>query len=398
MIIKGNRRGGAKQLADHLLRRDTNEEVLIREITGYPGAGLTDHDLSSTLRFMAAQGQAKGKLRTLYHAIIAPQEGETLNQQQLKYAADILAKNLGMEGHQRVIVEHRKDGRQHFHLVFNILHPTTGKQARLQWTRKFEWNTGRQLEQELGLKPVVSKGRASKRWEHERGKRSGINPQDVRQEVTAIYHASKTGAEFNAKLNEAGYILTKGKNNSYVLVDKAGHIHGLLRRLEGVKLKDLRIKFPDLKTLKLPSLEQAQKQQQSPAQSSKKKGQFLRSAIRISAHTGGRAFIKSAPQGRFSNPALQSIRPTIGNIVRLTTGANRSAESAAKKQAMQLTALQALRPWKDLRDAKRPNSKKRHIRRPESERAELLAWAWENGRFDVLAQFGIMLPPDYFEP
>lgn len=398
MIIKGNRRGGAKQLADHLLRRDTNEDVLIREIAGYPGAGLTDHDLISTLRFMAAQGQAKGKLRTLYHAIIAPQEGEILNQKQLKHAVDTLAKNLGMEGHQRVIVEHRKDGRQHFHVVFNILHPTTGKQARLQWTRKVEWNTGRQLEQEFGLKPVVSKGRASQRWEHERGKRSGIDPQDVRKEVTALYHASKTGAEFNAELKEAGYTLTKGKNNSYVLVDKVGHIHGLLRRLEGVKLKDLREKFPDLKTLKLPSLEQAQKQQQQLAQSSKKTGYFSSRADRISAHTGGGAFIKSAQQRRFRTLGVQQRISTIGNFTRLTGGTNRSAEFEVKKQAMQLAALQMISPWKNLRDAKRPNSKKPSFRRPELERAELLAWAWENGRFDVLAQFGIILPSDYFEP
>jgi hypothetical protein len=32
MIVKGNRRGGAKQLADHILRRETNEKVIIREI------------------------------------------------------------------------------------------------------------------------------------------------------------------------------------------------------------------------------------------------------------------------------------------------------------------------------------------------------------------------------
>jgi len=29
---------------------------------------------------------------------------------------------------------------------------------------------------------------------------------------------------------------------------------------------------------------------------------------------------------------------------------------------------------------------------------ELLAWAWEQGRIDILAQFGIFLPPDAFEP
>lgn len=46
----------------------------------------------------------------------------------------------------------------------------------------------------------------------------------------------------------------------------------------------------------------------------------------------------------------------------------------------------------------KPDSEKMPFRRPEWDSAELLAWAWENGRLDVLAQFGIILPPDYFEP
>ena len=169
MIIKGNRRGGAKQLADHILRRDTNENVIIREILDYASKQLSDDHLRNALRLMAAQGQSKGKLRTLYHSILAPQEGEILNAKQLKHAVDTLAKNLGMEGHSRAIVEHRKSGRQHFHVVFNILNPETGKQARLQWTRKIEWNTSRQLEKELNLKPVEAKGRPARRWEAERG-------------------------------------------------------------------------------------------------------------------------------------------------------------------------------------------------------------------------------------
>ena len=36
--------------------------------------------------------------------------------------------------------------------------------------------------------------------------------------------------------------------------------------------------------------------------------------------------------------------------------------------------------------------------RRDIENAELLQWAWENGRLDILAQFGIILPPDFFEP
>jgi hypothetical protein len=288
VIIKGNRRDGAGQLADHILRRDTNEDVIVREIASYPAKQLNDRHIRNALNLMAAHGQAKGKPRNLYHSILAPQAGESLNADQLKYAVDTLAKNLGMEGHQRVIVEHRKAGRQHFHVVFNILHPGTGRQARLQWTRKKEWNTARQLEKELKLKPVVAKGRPARRWEAERGKRSGVDPLKVRKEVTAIYKASKTGKEFIANLDKAGYVLTKGKNNSYVIVDKAGDIHGLMRRIEGAKLKDLRTKFPDLKDRALPPLARVLKQRR-PARPSKE--------IRLAALRLIRGHVKQAYRG-----------------------------------------------------------------------------------------------------
>ncbi len=44
-----------------------------------------------------------------------------------------------------------------------------------------------------------------------------------------------------------------------------------------------------------------------------------------------------------------------------------------------------------------PDSEKMPFRRPEWETAELLAWAWENGRDDVLAEYGIYLQTDSLE-
>lgn len=393
MIVKGNRRGGAKQLADHILRRDTNEDVIIREIENYPAKQLDDQSLRNALNLMAAQGQTRGKLRTLYHSILAPQEGEMLNAKQLKHAVDTLAKNLGMEGHPRAIVEHRKSGRQHFHVVFNILNPETGKQARLQWTRKIEWNTSRLLEKELNLKPVEAKGRPARRWEAERGKRSGIDPLQVRKEVTAIYKTSKTGQEFVAALDKAGYVLTKGKNNSYVLVDRAGDIHGLMRRIEGAKVKDLRQKFPDLKNMALPSLDSVLKQRR-PVSVTKKAGRLIRNAAYIFKP------FRSNYTSFFSKPArfTPSVAPSI--TAKLAQLAAKAARQAAYEEMIRLmrTAAAFMFPHKKKRKKDDNEPVKGGPTRAEIENAELLQWAWENGRLDLLAQFGIILPSDYFEP
>jgi hypothetical protein len=393
MIVKGNRRGGAKQLADHILRRDTNEDMIIREIADFPSKQLSDDHLRSALNLMAAQGQAKGKLRTLYHSILAPQEGEVLNAKQLKHAVDTLAKNLGMEGHQRIIVEHRKAGRQHFHVVFNILHPGTGKQARLQWTRKIEWNTSRQLEQELGLKPVIAKGRPARRWEAERGKRSGIDPLQVRKEVTAIYKASKTGNDFIAALDKAGYVLTRGRNNNYVLVDRAGDIHGLMRRIEGAKVKDLRQKFPDLKNIGMPSLDSVLKQRR-PVPVNKKVKRFISSAASVFTRTAKSFSMPLRHRAASLSPILHNGVAAL--MASLSAKAARQASYEARKNEMRNAAFPILRRRKRKPDENK--LAKGGPTRAEIENAELLAWAWENGRSDILAQFGIILPPDYFEP
>ncbi len=393
MIIKGNRRGGAKQLADHILRRDTNEDVIIREIQDFPTKRLSDDHLRSALNLMAAQGQAKGKLRTLYHSILAPQEGEILNAKQLKHAVDTLAKNLGMEGHQRVIVEHRKAGRQHFHVVFNILHPNTGKQARLQWTRKIEWNTSRQLEKELNLKPVIGKGRPARRWEAERGKRSGIDPLQVRKEVTATYKASKTGKDFIAGLDKAGYVLTRGRNNSYVLIDRAGDIHGLMRRIEGAKVRDLRQKFPDLKNIGLPSLDSVLKQRR-PIPVNRKVKRFVHNASHIFKRVSSGFTPLTHKQTGLMPPHISS---GLSVMARLAVKAAKQAAYEEMKRLMR-TAAAFMFPRKKKSKQDENKLAKGGPTRAEIENAELLQWAWENGRLDILVQFGIILPPDFFEP
>jgi hypothetical protein len=85
----------------------------------------------------------------------------------------------------------------------------------------------------------------------QRGKRTGIDPRKMRKEVTAIFHASKTAKKFIAALDKAGYALTLGRKNQFVLVDKCGDTHGLMRRIEGKRLVDLKKQFPGLSKVQL---------------------------------------------------------------------------------------------------------------------------------------------------
>ena len=387
MIIKGGRRGGSKDLAAHLLRQDENEAVRVRAIEGFFFDNPTPENLEKALRQMEYGGKAAGKKQNLYHAIIAPQDGETLTDKQLQQSVDTLAKNLGMAGHQYVVVEHWKHQRQHFHVVLNVMNPETGNLARLQWSRRTQWQTSRQLEKELGLKPNNPKGHASHQWEHQRGKRTGIDPTQMRKDVTAIYHASGTGKEFAEKLKEAGFILTRGDKNRYVLVDKAGDIHGLMRRIEGVKIKDLRQKFPDLKDMPLPSLDKVRK-------TLKTGYKFKKAAQRTGRHFSPsvktpRPFLKSSPSF-LSIVNRQGLAPRMGSQAAAMARFYRQKAQDEKQRQFQLAALVTTKR----RKRKEPENKPTRpaFDRAAIERAEHIAWAYENNRADILATYGIYPP------
>lgn len=69
----------------------------------------------------------------------------------------------------------------------------------------------------------------------------------------------------------------------------------------------------------------------------------------------------------------------------------------SKKQANE-SPFPLTRRKKCKRDQNTPDSEKMPFRRPEWDTAELLAWAWETGNTSVLAQFGIHLSQEFFEP
>ncbi|MGB9151582.1 MAG: relaxase/mobilization nuclease domain-containing protein [Alphaproteobacteria bacterium] len=249
MWIQGRRRGGANDLSKHLQKTDENESVEVLELNGFSFEALTGKSLEKAIKQMEAIGYGKGDKRNLYHAIVAPAYGCTLNAAERKFMVDYYAEHMGFKEHQRAVVEHWKHGKQHFHLVFNIIHPITGKTHELKWTKLKEWKISRGLEEIFGHPTPTPKGKPARTWEMQRGNRTGIDPRKMRKEVTAIFKASKTTQEFVKALDKAGYTLTLGDRNQLVLVDKNGDTHGLMRRIEGKTLADLRQKFTGIEKM-----------------------------------------------------------------------------------------------------------------------------------------------------
>ena len=149
MIIKSHIRGGYRAAANYLKDAGANEKVRLVEITD-PGA----RDLDEAFRNMWTVGKATRAKKPLHHVSINPHKDERLTAAQVLRICQRLEEKYGYRpgDHQRVIVEHIKDGRQHFHVMWNRVSMRTGRPV---WPGH-HWNkskqAAREMEAEFGVK------------------------------------------------------------------------------------------------------------------------------------------------------------------------------------------------------------------------------------------------------
>jgi relaxase-like protein len=241
MIINGGSRSNAQFFAKHLVNAEENERVTLCEIRNFAAVSIGE-----AFREMEAIAMGTQCRNYFYHANINPLSEETLTPAQWTRAVDLLEEKLGLIGHARFIVQHEKKGRVHRHAVW--LRVDVGRMRAVEMTDDYERHqaTARQLEREFGLsqgKSVLgalqmSKGerpaRRPKPWETFRGHKSGIDPRAMAEQVTALYRGSEDAKAFAEALKEHGYGLVKGDRRDFCIVDGAGHLHSLARRLKGV--------------------------------------------------------------------------------------------------------------------------------------------------------------------
>jgi hypothetical protein len=271
MIIKGKPAGSVGFWSQHLLRTDTNERVEVKEIRGTTADTLPD--ALREMQAVASGSRCHGNF--MYQANINPYADERLTPEQWLIAVDRLEKNLGLEDHPRVVVEHEKEGRQHYHVVWNRVDSDTLKVRDITGNYYAHDRTARELEAEFGLQraPRVlgerdgpRETRALEFWEYERAKESGLDPRAIKAELTELWHAADNGAAFVAAVEDRGYVFAKGDRRDFCVVDAAGDAHSLARRLDGVKVKDIRERMSGVDRDALPTVADAKDIQDDRAQ------------------------------------------------------------------------------------------------------------------------------------
>ncbi|MBV9825331.1 MAG: hypothetical protein JO001_06620 [Alphaproteobacteria bacterium] len=277
MVIKGNARGGPADLAKHLQRRDTNERVEILQLRGVAAL-----DLAGALREMDAFGAGLRTTRTLYHASINVPAHERLTPEQRAQAIDRLEAALGLTGQPRVVVEHEKHGRGgdrrvHCHVVWSRADLEHMRAIRCDHNFRTHELVARALERDFGHvrvqgvhverdgpngERIIRPDRTPSHGEMQQAQRSGVDPQTMRAEITALWRATDSGKSFAAALEQHGYVLARGDRRDFVIVDRHGEVHSLARRIEGARAADVRARLADLDSSRVPDVAQARALQQ----------------------------------------------------------------------------------------------------------------------------------------
>lgn len=268
MIIKGASRAGPKQLANHLLRTDTNERVQVLELHSPIG------ELHEAFRDWQTLASATRGSKGLYHANIDPAKGYDMTREQWLRAVEVLEKELGLDGQPRAVVLHEKNGREHVHVVWQRTDPDSMTLVSDGWNYKAHERASLALELEFGHEHVPGKHEKRDRdhqpeppkadishAEWQQKDRTGIDPRDRKDQITGLYEQSDNAQAFRAALAEEGYLLAKGDRRDYVLVDEFGEIHSLTRQIRNERAADIRAFLAPLPRDTIPDIAEARRLQ-----------------------------------------------------------------------------------------------------------------------------------------
>jgi len=262
MIIKGTSRSGPVALAAHLGNAEKNERV---EVIGTRGTVATD--LRGALQEMDAYAVGTKCEKPLYHAAISPEPPFRLTPEQRTEAVDALEQKLGLTGHSRVIVVHEKEGREHLHVVWSRIDLDRMRSVSDSHNYRKHEEVARDLERRFGhdrvqgahheREGVERPDRTPSRSELRQEERTGITGKQVKIEVTEAFRASDNAHSFEAALAGKGYVLARGDRRDFVIIDRAGGIHSLARRIDQMKAADLRAFMAPLDRASVPDIAQA---------------------------------------------------------------------------------------------------------------------------------------------
>jgi hypothetical protein len=256
VLIKGKSISCSQRSRDHYLRGPENEKITVLDVVGF---ATKNADEALSMIELSAKGTRCKK--PLYSAKINPEPGRDWSRHEVDRAVNLLEANLGLTGHARVVIEHLKKGRTHYHVLWNRFPPDGGPAVRMSNDYAVHQKTQRQIEKEFGLKPMMAKGRDFKDWEVKWAKRYGYDIFKLREQITKDFNGAKSGQAFMAALKTKGIILCRGDKSQFVIILPWGQHKALSSMIHGRPTKaTLRRALADIDIKKLPTVQEGKAQ------------------------------------------------------------------------------------------------------------------------------------------
>ena len=255
MILKGNARGGAKNLALHLMKEE-NEHVEVYELRGF-----VSQNLMGALNEVYAISRGTRCKQFLYSLSLNPPPGEDVKTSEFVEAIEQAESRLGLSGQPRAIVFHEKEGRRHSHVVWSRIRIAEMKAVQMSYDHEKLQLLSRELFLEHGWTMPAGLADRSLRdprnftlEEWQQARRAGKDARAIKtalQDAWAIKTAlqdawaiSDSKAAFAHALEERGYWIARGDSGRFVAVDFQGEIYSI-RQWTGIRTKQIRQRLGD---------------------------------------------------------------------------------------------------------------------------------------------------------
>lgn len=258
MILKGNARGGAKDLALHLMK-DENEHVELHELRGF-----ASQTLMSALNEAYAISRGTHCKQFLYALSLNPPQTEAVSIEDFEAAIEKVEQQLGLTDQPRAIVFHEKKGRRHAHAVWSRIDVAEMKAVQLSYDR----NQLRQISRELFLEHgwrmpdglIDSHKRDPRNYtlgQWQQAKRTGQNAKEIKTAIQDAWAVSDNRTSFVHALEERGFKLARGNKSRFVTVDLYGEVYPIARQFDtkAIRTKQIKARLGDPR--ELPDVETA---------------------------------------------------------------------------------------------------------------------------------------------
>lgn len=246
MILKGNQRSGARQLAMHLMNTQDNDHVTVHQLRGFLGTDLVE-------AFNEAYALSRGTKCTqyLFSLSISPPSPASVDVQAFERAVDAVEEKIGLVGQPRAIVFHEKEGRRHAHCVWSRIDVESMTAVNLSHYKLKLRDMSRSLYLEHGWKMPRGLANSSERdplnftlSEWQQSKRKRRDPREIKAAFQDAWATSDSAAAFAQALAARGYYLARGERRSFVAVDLKGDVFAIAR-WTGVRTKAVEERLGD---------------------------------------------------------------------------------------------------------------------------------------------------------